>query len=185
MKAWHLRPGVRFLTHANFERVLQVTLPANAREILVVVGEIDCREGIGPAHRKGKYATLQAAVDGTVDAYVAALRRCSARRSLSPPAASGASTSAPTPLEVYVLPVPPPADPKHQERARIVGLFNQTLRQAIGRCAADGAGGGRLHFADYTDKLGVGTPPRLRPEFNADGTHCSPAVVALLEAALP
>ena len=52
LKAWHLRPGCAFYPRAQFEAAAAL-LPAGA-DVIVVLGEIDCREGLPAALEAAK-----------------------------------------------------------------------------------------------------------------------------------
>ena len=139
-KAWHIRPGSIHYTRRNLDRALACLAgdrrgdrrrPAAdsgggvERHILIVsAGEIDAREGIGPAVRKGKYASLAEAVRVTLDGYAGTLRAVA--REID--------------MDIVVLPVPPPAlrgkkigrEGHREERTTIVKLMNERLRQLFG-----------------------------------------------------
>merc|ERR1712130_1098947 len=68
VKIWHLREKSTFYTKFAFwERI--TSLPAGA-DVVLILGEIDCREGILKAVQKGRYASIHEAVVSLVDLYV-------------------------------------------------------------------------------------------------------------------
>lgn len=185
LKAWHLRHGTEFLTHANLDVILE-SMPDDSATVLFSAGEIDCREGVGSAVRKGKYRDLDSAVAATVDVYVDALCRMSTKR------------------QILVLPVNPPAAAHKTEEAEAVALFNEHLRR---RMQAEESRAS-VKFLDFAEQLyedsstpvaaaelrgpasRVGSAARaaaplygrrLRQDLDADGTHMTADVLPLLQ----
>lgn len=67
-KLWHLRQASSFYTRFGFwDRVAAV--PPGA-PVMLVLGEIDCREGVLRAVQRGKYKSIEEALGGLVDLYV-------------------------------------------------------------------------------------------------------------------
>ena len=116
LQAFHLREGHAFLTVSNVEECFR-SLPEGTAEALWVVGEIDCREGIPGAVRKGKYASLEAAVAATVEVYIAAVKRLSDRYGVT----------------LYPVSVCPPCNPAYKDRIQATRLFTDALREAFPR----------------------------------------------------
>ena len=84
-------------------------LPEGTREIVFAAGEIDCREGIPGALRKGRYNSLVDAAYQTAEAYMQALEAMAKQYN----------------LRFLVLPVLPPVSPINDSKARIVACFNE------------------------------------------------------------
>ncbi|GJP52740.1 hypothetical protein CLOM_g11825 [Closterium sp. NIES-68] len=159
LKAWHLRPESTFFPKASFHRAMQCVPPGS--EVVVLFGEIDCREGILVSVDRNKYNDVEEGVEVTVDIYLAAL--------LSLIAARG--------FEIFVHPVPS-IIPDTRPLARI---YNATLRRRCLAAAASPAAGGRLHMLDFFPALLTHDQESLRPEFEFDGTHMNPRYVPLLD----
>ncbi|CAE8627451.1 unnamed protein product, partial [Polarella glacialis] len=72
-KIFHLREESNFYTKAAFwERIS--ALPTGA-PLVLLLGEIDCREGILSSVQKGKYASIQDALGAVVELYLALLKQ--------------------------------------------------------------------------------------------------------------
>lgn len=166
LKAWHLREDSNFYPKVSFHRVVSQSLPRGS-QLIVLFGEIDCREGIITSVNKDKYKDLAEAIRATVGIFLAALTRLVAERH----------------LEVFVHPVPPVLDATRP----VVLRYNRELRRQVRRAAAEhplggkGGGGGGLHWLEFADDLLTpGSPGQVRPEFVLDGTHMAADYVALL-----
>ena len=148
-------------------------------DVIVSAGEIDTREGIAGAVRKGVYADHAEGGRATAASYVAAL---------------GALASSAPRLRILVLPVPPhAARPKRAGRYRARARrrectehFNDALRRSI--AAADDAA---VVLLDIDSELHNPNPTAsktstvaLDPRLRCDGTHMNAAVVSILERAL-
>jgi len=132
-------------------------------QVVMLFGEIDCREGLLLAVEKCKYDSLEEAIAATVHIYLEALRRLLGRG-----------------MEIFVHPLPPVLN----ETRHIVLPFNAALRRAVDEAARDPSAGGRLHWLDFLDELLTPDGKRLNPALEFDGTHLSPAYVRHLDAAL-
>lgn len=176
LKAYHCQvTGRGFPSRTNLLLALRAIAALGGREIIFSAGEIDCREGIDAAVTKGKYASVEKAVDATVALYLAGLTEYSAIYGLS----------------IYLLPVVPGAVRANtkgftfrQHRRCTTQLFNAALRARL----IPSTGGKSVHFVDceaalYDHKLGA-----LHPHLNADGVHmnqnCVPIVVRTLQGLL-
>ena len=140
IKAWHFRKDTEFYTHTALHNALEEIRKNNsAKELIVSAGEIDVREGIGRALDKGRYDTLNAAIDATVCAYISELVDISKKYS----------------IRLYVLPVPPHAKRpskrgrwrNRERRRKSCTLFNECLRI---HCKSHY---GALHYLDFIDDL--------------------------------
>uniref|UniRef100_A0A061S9Z0 Tpr-like protein n=2 Tax=Tetraselmis sp. GSL018 TaxID=582737 RepID=A0A061S9Z0_9CHLO len=160
-KIWHTRPESVFYPKAGFESTM-ASIP-DGSQVVMLFGEIDCREGLLLAVEKCKYDSLEEAIAATVHIYLEALRRLLGRG-----------------MEIFVHPLPPVLN----ETRHIVLPFNAALRRAVDEAARDPSAGGRLHWLDFLDELLTPDGKRLNPALEFDGTHLSPAYVRHLDAAL-
>ncbi|PNH11189.1 E3 ubiquitin-protein ligase [Tetrabaena socialis] len=153
-KLWHLRPASVFYPKAQFEAAIRM-LPQGAQvcelvakrrtvrsccpcagwQVVLLLGEIDCREGLLLAVQKGKYEAVSEGIAATVAIYLDL-----ARSLLADPRA----------LELLIHPLPPVLN----ETRHIVQPFAAALRAAVaGARAADAALAARLHYLDFFDTL--------------------------------
>lgn len=66
LKQWHLREDSTFYTKEIFKRTM-ASIPSNAgAEVVFVIGEIDCREGILVAVERGVYASVLEGIRATL-----------------------------------------------------------------------------------------------------------------------
>ena len=72
LKAWHLRPESKFYPKTGFENTV-AALPKRA-QVVVLFGEIDCREGLLVSVERCRYETVEEGAQVTIDIYV--VRRC-------------------------------------------------------------------------------------------------------------
>ncbi|CAI5473075.1 unnamed protein product [Closterium sp. Yama58-4] len=149
LKAWHLRPESTFFPKASFHRAMQ-RVPVGS-EVVVLFGEIDCREGILISVDRTKYKDVEEGVEVTVDIYISVLLSLISTRG----------------FEIFVHPVPS-VIPDTRPLARI---YNATLRRRCLAAAATPAAGGRLHMLDFFNALLTDDQEALRREFEFDGTH--------------
>ncbi|CAI7870628.1 unnamed protein product [Closterium sp. NIES-53] len=159
LKAWHLRPQSTFFPKASFHRAMQ-RVPQGS-EVVVLFGEIDCREGILISVDRTKYKDVEEGVEVTVNIYISVL--------LSLITARG--------FEIFVHPVPSVIP----ETRPLAHIYNATLRRRCLAAAATPAAGGRLHMLDFFNALLTDDQESLRREFEFDGTHMSPLYVPLLD----
>jgi hypothetical protein len=137
-------------------------------DIIVSAGEIDTRDGIASAVRKGRYATIEDGAAATAALFVAALRELAPRNT-----------------RIVLLPVPP-----HARRAKKAGryrarakrrectaYFNAALRGAVGDDDP------KLLFLDaFRDLVDPATTEAvLDPALRCDGSHTNALVVSILE----
>ncbi|KAG2488055.1 hypothetical protein HYH03_013359 [Edaphochlamys debaryana] len=137
-KIWHLRPASLFYPKAQFEAAVAL-LPECAQAVLVL-GEIDCREGLLLAVQKGKYDSVAEGIDATVGIYLRLLRELLGSR---------------PGLELFLHPVPPVLN----ETRPIVVSFAAALKKAVAKARTGDPGvlGRRLHYLDFFD--GMLVPP--------------------------
>ncbi|GLC38231.1 hypothetical protein PLESTB_001084900 [Pleodorina starrii] len=158
-KVWHLRPASEFYPKKQFEVTMRL-LPDGA-QVVLVLGEIDCREGLLLAVQKGKYDSVAEGIDATVAIYMDVLRALVSERS----------------MEVFVHPVPPVLN----ETRGVVAPFTAALRAAVATArAADPALRRRLHYLDFFDQLLV---PRQQQHGSGSGDAAAAAGAAAAAAA--
>ncbi|GAQ83868.1 hypothetical protein KFL_001660050 [Klebsormidium nitens] len=168
LKCWHLRDESVFYPKIQFENVI-ASIPQNAH-VIMMFGEIDCREGIVVSVDKGRYKDLEEGVTATVNIYVKVLRRLVRERG----------------FEIFVHPPPAVLD----ETRNIVSLFSRVLKRkvlAASRAIEDGKSSstqdrpsGALHWLDFFDDY-LDSQGRLKERYKLDGTHMSPLYVELLD----
>ena len=146
---------------------------------LFCVGEIDCRQGIVGALRKGKYGgDERVAVEATVRSMVEGLKARSRKFG----------------LRFLVLPVAPPVmalsvsagensvsedrQRKKIKHAKLVAMFNETLKVAL--LEEDARGSAVL--LDWRVLAGIGDDGQMVApgKFDADGTHLNRKIVPLV-----
>jgi len=165
-KLWHLRKSSDFYTRFSFwDQVTRV--PAGA-DIVFVLGEIDCREGVITAVQKGKYPSVEAALTSTVTLYLELVKEVRKRM--------------PRIGRIFLHPVP-----EILTETRFLTLaFNRTLAspEAAATLAEVGA-----KFLNMGCMLEGGDPAAdmsptdlgnlsLLPDLTLDGTHWSSRYVA-------
>lgn len=72
IKHWHLRPESKFYPKENFLQTIG-TIPIGS-EVIFVLGEIDCREGLLTAVERGIYASLEEGMRKTIAIFVKLLK---------------------------------------------------------------------------------------------------------------
>jgi len=163
-KLWHLQPKSKFYTKFAFWEQIS-SLPKGA-PILLILGEIDCRDGVLKAVQKGRYSSVEAALSSLVELYVRLVQEVRARLPTSP---------------IFVHPVPNVLP----ETRFLTIVFNRLLAEPVARSGFAKANAKVLEFASVFDK---GDPPaemdalalsklKLLPELQLDGTHMSPNYV--------
>ena len=86
-----------------------------SRQVVMLFGEIDCREGLLLAVEKCKYDSLEEGIDATLEIYLEALKQLLSRG-----------------MELFVHPIPPVLN----ETRHIVLPFNTRLKEKVTTCAA-------------------------------------------------
>ncbi|KAG6548433.1 hypothetical protein Mapa_009920 [Marchantia paleacea] len=158
LKIWHLRPESDFYPKIAFENTMK-SIPDGSK-VIMLYGEIDCRDGIIGAVEKGKYQDIEEGVQATVDLYIDILQKLVRDRR----------------FELFVHPIPPVLN----ETRSFVRTFNGTLQQSLlSYNNTHPAIGGRLHWLNFTADL-LSTEGSLKEEFQLDGTHLSPNYYHLL-----
>lgn len=144
IKIWHLRDESSFYPKANFWNIVK-SIPKGST-VLLIIGEIDCREGIIDAVQKCRYDTLEEGVREVLAIYKRILARLQKERGLR--------------LLVH------PAAPVLNETREIVHLFDNLLREELLPLQSD-----TLRFLDIADKLVNDSWTALHEKYALDGTH--------------
>ena len=157
-KAWHLRKEGRFFPKTNFFSAV-ARIP-DGSDVLIIIGEIDCREGFPVSVVKGRYNSLAEACVTTIAIFVEVLL----------------TLGAPRHFRILVHPVPPTLDPTRDQAI----IYNALLKHAISSLTPSHP----IHWLDFVDQLITSPPSKLRPEYHLDGTHLSPSYLPLLDHAI-
>ena len=142
----------------------------------MILGEIDCREGVVLATQKDRYESVDEAMKKVIDVYVETLV---------------ALTKAPYNFRVLVHPIAPVLDVTRHLCMRFNALLMPRVKSAIGSRPP-------IHWLNFVDDLLVeeigsgsgsgasnsGEQLSLRPELRLDGTHLAPAYLSLVESEL-
>eukprot|EP00897_Mesotaenium_endlicherianum_P005888 jgi/Mesen1/5327/ME000266S04514 len=157
LKAWHLRDASVFYPKVAFWNVMN-RVPRGS-QLIMLFGEIDCREGIINSVRKGRYSDLKEGAEATVAVYMKVLLRLIEDRD----------------FEIFVHPVPAVL----AVTKRVVGVYNVVLRERVAE-AALALAPQRLHWLDFFNDL-VSPEGLVLPEYELDGAHMNPTYVPLLD----
>lgn len=172
-KQWHLRKQSKFYPKANFINVVN-TIP-DGSDVVVIFGEIDCREGMLKAVEMDKYANIKDAMKHTVKLFVEEAIKSTMQKKKR--------------FNVYIHPVVPVLN----ETRAIVMAYNEVYQQAVMKVAgatwmdffeqliednnnADASGDGTGTISKEiptTDKV-------LRSQYMLDGTHLHPRYLSLM-----
>ena len=165
-KMWHLRPEGEFFPKHNFER--QMDAVPNESNVMFVLGEIDCREGLLVCIEKGRYETLEEGATLVIDIFIEVAEAMCNRKRLR---------------NAYMHPIIPVLNPTRH----IVQVFNDILKQRIDASKS-------LKWLDFYDALVEpraeeiqaenGSKFRLKTEFELDGTHLRPTYTKLISDAI-
>ena len=161
MKCWHMREGTHFYPKYNFINVTK-GIPAGA-DVIMMFGEIDCREGILFAVEKCRYPTIEAGMQATIDIYLNKLLELQQDKHWT----------------VYVHPALPILDVTRHLVTQFNNLLGATLlaSERIQR-------NGNIKWLDFYEKMLTEDGKDLLPEYALDGTHANPAYISLLEEAM-
>mmetsp|Transcript_9579 Transcript_9579/g.15917 ORF Transcript_9579/g.15917 Transcript_9579/m.15917 type:complete len:549 (+) Transcript_9579:1371-3017(+) len=166
VKQWHLRSASNFYPKEIFRRTM--TSVPDGSEVMFLIGEIDCREGILVAVERGVYANVEEGMRATLAVFKQVVQDLIRKKR----------------LQVYIHPIMPVLDVTRQ----IVQMFNGLYRDAM-------RGIQGCTWLDMENEFLEASPPSrervpgdgacsLRPELQLDGTHVSPRYVPLLQASL-
>ena len=171
LKAWHVtrtrRPGGVLFTTQSLVHALHKC--EGAHGALLSAGEIDIREGISLAVRKGLYSSIEEAIAATSTAFVSTVAKLAEEHEIE---------------QIYVLPVIPPPRGQtrggkfrmRQRRARHTKLWNAAIAE---KAAAES----RVVFLDFVDAMMDrvdGESLDVRFALN-DHTHANSNLAVLLE----
>jgi tetratricopeptide (TPR) repeat protein len=157
-KIWHLRKSSHFYPKHNFLNAIE-SIPAGAA-VLMVIGEIDCRDGFPVSVSRGRYDNIPQACAFTIKIYLKLLRQLVEQRG----------------FRIYIHPVSPALDPTRS----IVAIFNQLLADSIRRLSLTHS----VYWLDFHSELLTDDQQHLRPECYLDGTHLHPNYLPCLDRAL-
>lgn len=165
-KLWHLKEQSTFYTKFMFwERISNIPVGA---PIILILGEIDCREGILLAVQKGRHESLEAALQAVVDIYLNILKEVRKKLRSSPifvhPIANVLPETRFLTVAFNVL-LTRPASVEVMTKARINLLQFDNMFTGLKDGALPNLDGSQL------SKL------ELLPELRLDGTHLSPTYV--------
>lgn len=166
VKQWHLRRESTFYPKEIFRRTM--TSVPDGSEVMFLIGEIDCREGILVAVERGVYANVEEGMRATLSVFKQVVQDLIRKKR----------------LRVYIHPIIPVLDVTRQ----IVQMFNGLYRDAM-------RGIQGCTWLDMESEFVEASPPSrervpgdgacsLRTELQLDGTHVSPRYVSLLQASL-
>lgn len=79
LKLWHLRDGSRFYTRQGFERTVTSCVPSGS-QLVLVLGELDCREGVSGAVAKCNVESEQEALCALLDVYMNEIAKLTSRK---------------------------------------------------------------------------------------------------------
>lgn len=165
LKAWHCRTDTHFYTHSLLHKVLERLKSTNAETVIISVGEIDCREGIGGPKLEGyNNGIMEEAVDNTIEKLIESLTNLPMKQILLLPVAPHAHKS-----ERYGK------AESRKLRRQLKRYWNQRLREMLPR--------ENVAFFDYEEDL-MHPGDVLNPSYNADATHMNSAFLPCLENAM-
>ena len=151
IKAWYLRPGCDFYPRLHFDNTV-ASIP-DGSDVVFVIGEIDCREGILLCVEKLKYDSVDEGIAVSVDHYVNQLTSLVKKRNFN----------------VLVHPVVPVLDVTRH----LVAKFNACLAARLARLPSSS----RIRFlAAVQDKL-LTPAGEFDLTYALDGTHMHPKYV--------
>jgi hypothetical protein len=161
-KIWHLRKESHFYPKVNFFQALKL-IPKHSTAI-ILLGEIDCREGILMALAKGLYTSIEDAFAALVDIYVDLLQQVVAQRRLT---------------RLYVHPIPPVLD----ETRALVAIFNRALSAKLIKLKQNEPKTPIRWLHIETELLTLGRE-NLQENYKLDGSHLHPSYLSLIENAM-
>eukprot|EP00850_Spirogloea_muscicola_P017379 SM000148S01056 [mRNA] locus=s148:298226:303563:- [translate_table: standard] len=162
LKAWHLRDESTFYPKVMFEEV--VARISDGSHLIMMFGEIDCREGILVSVEKGRYKAghdVEEGIEVTVDIYIKVLLSLIQKRGFT----------------IFVHPVLPVLDITRP----VVTMYNRVLRAKV--LAASKRIQRKLYWLDFFEDL-LCPKGKLRKGLELDGTHMSPTYIQYLSDAL-
>ena len=155
-KHWHLRPESSFYPKANFVNVLK-SIPKDA-EVIFLLGEIDCRDGIIVAVERGKYKDVEEGIVHTVGIFMNVIESLIKQKQ----------------FKIYIHPIPPVLDPTRP----IVVKYNEIYKREVDKLKARGLS---VKWLDFFNEFIDSGKSGLRDEYKLDGTHLHPKYLELIE----
>ena len=149
-KIWHLRERSLFHAKTNFYRAIEL-IPLGST-VIFIFGEIDCREGILSAIRKGEYSSAKKAIDLLIDIYVKRIMEVIKARKLT---------------HIYIHQIPPVLEATRS----IVNEFNQLLEQKI-----NSLNNNKISWLGFKGGL-LDEKGGFNADFDFDETHLDPSYI--------
>lgn len=150
VKCYHLRKESTFYPKKNFENVID-TIPKGS-DVILLFGEIDCREGLLLAVEKFKYQSIEQGMEFVIDVYMDKIKEIIKNYGFN----------------IFVHPVLPTLDVTRS----LVFKFNDILQAKCGT--------NNLKFLDFAEDL-ITKDLKLKKELELDGTHIHPSYLKYLE----
>jgi len=159
LKQYHLRKESDFYPKAQFAALLK-SIPDKS-DIMFIVGEIDCREGILVGVQRDSYDSIRQGMEATITHFAQVLPNLIKQRK----------------MHITIHPVLPMLS----ETRSMVATFNEHFRRIMETMIpAPG-----VRWLDFFEDLLVAEPDlQLRQGLRMDGTHITPAYVSLIESAM-
>jgi tetratricopeptide (TPR) repeat protein len=162
-KIWHLRKESHAFPKVAFYQALK-QLPKHA-EVLLVLGEVDCREGVLVALQKGRYQqSLEEAFKVLVDIYIDMMQQIAAKYRIA---------------KLYIQPAPPVLN----ETRPIISIFNRHLAARLIELKQKEPNSALQWIHIESEVLTLGKDSLL-DEMKLDGSHLHPHYVSLIQNAL-
>lgn len=152
IKHWHLRPESVFYPKANFESAIN-TIP-NGSDVIFLLGEIDCREGLLLAVEKDIYTNIQEGIEHTVKLFISSLKKTIQKKKFR---------------TVYIHPILPVLN----ETRPIVVAYNAVYEKAV-----IGMKDKTVRWLNFFDQLLNEDKTSLLEDYKMDGTHINPIYIS-------
>eukprot|EP01038_Epipyxis_sp_PR26KG_P007855 gene7855-10663_t len=164
VKQWHLRAESNFYPKANFYNVIN-SIP-DGSTVILIIGEIDCREGMLVAVERDYYPSVPVAMEKTIGLFINVLKQLIASKK----------------FEILIHPVVPVLN----ETRSLVIAYNEIYRKKIQELKG-------VQWLDIFDELLIpnsneetraSNPYSFNLTYGFDGTHMNPSYVSLIERAM-
>lgn len=155
VKHWHLTNQSNFYTKINFSNLIK-SLP-NKSEIILVIGEIDCRESLKKSVEKDCYENLTEAMENNINSFIDDTLKPLIKKKN---------------LKIYLHPIVPALDPTRE----IVIAYNKIYQELTSKIP-------ELVWLDFFDDL-LTDSLMLKEEYKMDLIHLNPTYVKLIEKSL-
>ena len=167
VKHWHLRPESDFYPKFNFKTTLS-SIPDQS-DVMFIIGEIDCREGILLAVERDKYPSVHEGMRSTIAIFSKVLSGLVATKKIN----------------AFVHPVLPML----KETRALVLAYNKLYQEATLKLASSNK---KIKWLDFFSELvsagpgssGSAADVELKSGLVLDGTHISPCYVSMIQAAM-